>query len=50
VKGTTTLFTNDVVRPVFRGAKNIRFIEGHEKGLTLSPEDRKALIAFLKTI
>ena len=25
-------------------------IEGHEKGLTLSPEDRKALIAFLKTL
>ena len=25
-------------------------IEGHEKGLDLSPEDRKALIAFLKTL
>ena len=25
-------------------------IEGHEKGLTLSPEDRKDLIAFLKTL
>jgi mono/diheme cytochrome c family protein len=25
-------------------------IEGHEKGLTLSPEDKKALIAFLKTL
>jgi mono/diheme cytochrome c family protein len=25
-------------------------IEGHEKGLNLSPEDRKALIAFLKTL
>ena len=27
-----------------------RPIEGHEKGLDLSPEDRKALIAFLKTL
>jgi hypothetical protein len=25
-------------------------IEGHEKGLALSPEDREALIAFLKTL
>jgi mono/diheme cytochrome c family protein len=25
-------------------------IEGHEKGLSLSPEDKKALIAFLKTL
>jgi hypothetical protein len=25
-------------------------VEGHEFGLKLSPEDRKALIAFLKTL
>jgi hypothetical protein len=25
-------------------------IEGHEKGLDLSPDDKRALIAFLKTL
>ena len=42
---------NDYVPSGFRGAgvKN-RPVKGHEYGLNLSPEDRKALIAFLKTL
>ena len=42
---------NDYVPTGFRGAgvKN-RPVKGHPFGLELSPEDRKALIAFLKTL
>jgi hypothetical protein len=42
---------DDYVPTGFRGfGINTRAVKGHEYGLKLSPEDKKALIAFLKTL
>lgn len=42
---------DDYVPTAFRGhGVNTRAVKGHEFGLGLSPEDKKALIAFLKTL
>lgn len=40
----------DFVSTGFRGPHKSRAVKGHEFGLTLSAEDRKALIAFLRTL
>jgi hypothetical protein len=42
---------DDYVPTGFRGSGiNTRAVKGHEFGLKLLPEDKKALIAFLKTL
>jgi len=41
---------DDFVSTGFRGPHKSRAVKGHEFGLTLSAEDRKALIALLRTL
>jgi hypothetical protein len=41
---------DDYVPTGFRGVTNTRAVQGHEFGLKLKDEDKKALIAFLKTL
>jgi hypothetical protein len=41
---------DDYVPTGWRGVATTRAVKGHEFGLRLSPDDRRALIAFLKTL